>query len=171
MQFQTPTAIASLQAIPSGAPGVRETLRQMSQVVRAAVRDPRMAARLKAMEIVRGLPDKAWRAEMEAIYYWVNENIRFVKDIRGVETIQFPAQTLEFGQGDCDDQAVLIASLLESIGHPTRFVAVGFKPGLYSHVLAETKIGKNWIPLETTEPSAFIGWFPPRVVSRMVHHN
>lgn len=143
----------------------------MGQVVRAAVRDPRLAVRNQALEIVRGLPSKAWRAEVEAVYHWVVDNIRFVKDIRNIETVQFPAQTLQYGQGDCDDQAVLIASLLEAIGHPTRFIAVGFRPGLFSHVLTQTKIGDKWVSLETTELGAGIGWFPPKVTSVMIHHN
>ena len=75
-----------------------------------------------------------------------------MRDVNGVETLQTPLVTMEIKQGDCDDQSVLLASLLESIGHPTRFVAIKqnfFGP--YVHVYTETRIGPKWYPLETTE--------------------
>ncbi len=59
---------------------------------------------------------------------------------------------MEYRKGDCDDQAVLIASLLESIGHPTRFIAIKTSTfGPYVHVYVETRIGNKWFPVETTE--------------------
>jgi transglutaminase-like putative cysteine protease len=118
---------------------------------------------------VRG--HKNFAAQVRAIHSYVQENIQFVKDVNGVETLATPTKTLEYGKGDCDDQAVLLASLLESIGHPTRFVAIRMKPfGPYVHVFTETKIGARWIPLETTEPwPAGVG--PPRFAARMVVNN
>lgn len=74
-----------------------------------------------------------------------------MRDVNTVETVQTPDKTLLDGSGDCDDQAVLLGSLLESIGHPARFLAVGFQPGVFAHVLVEGKIGARWVPLETTE--------------------
>ena len=140
----------------------------MRDIVRAAVRDPRMIVRNKAIEITRSCSSKDFRCEIQAIHSWVDENIRFVRDINGVETLQTPARTLELGVGDCDDHVTLLSSILESVGHPTRFVAIGFADGGYSHVLTETRLGRNWIPLETTVPGAQIGWYPPNVRSRMV---
>jgi transglutaminase-like putative cysteine protease len=169
MQLTTPEARATLQAIPSGVAGVRETLRQMSALVQQGKTS--MPIRTLALNIVKGLPPKAWKAEVEAVYNWVLENIRFVKDVRGVETLATPQKTLEFGQGDCDDQATLIAALLESIGHPTRFVAMGFSPSHYSHVFTETKIGDSWVSLETTVIGAYMGWSPPGIRAKMIYVN
>ena len=95
---------------------------------------------------------KDYVAEVKNIHRYVRDEIRYIKDVRGVETIQTPLKTLEIGQGDCDDKSTLAASMLESIGHPTRFIAIGFTPGLFAHVFIETKIGDKWIALETTEP-------------------
>ncbi len=127
-----------------------------------------MIVRNKAIEITRSCPSKDFRCEISAIHSWVDENIRFVRDINGVETLQTPARTLELGVGDCDDHCILLSALLEATGHPTRFVAVGFADGHYSHVLTETRLGRKWIPLETTVPGAHIGWYPPNVRSRMI---
>lgn len=157
-------------AIPSGVAGTRATLNLMRQLVRRYKKAlPIRQLAFAIIDRVRG--HKNFSAQVRAIHSYVQENIQFVKDVNGVETLATPTKTLEYGKGDCDDQAVLLASLLESIGHPTRFVAIRMKPfGPYVHVFTETKIGARWIPLETTEPwPAGVG--PPRFAARMVVNN
>lgn len=118
---------------------------------------------------VRG--HKNFAAQVRAIHEYMVNNIQYVKDVNGVETLATPLKTLEFRKGDCDDQAVLIATLLESIGHPTRFVAIKMKPlGPFVHVYAETKIGKYWVPLETTEKWP-VGTAPPKHAGKMIVNN
>ncbi|MDE2019669.1 MAG: transglutaminase domain-containing protein [Patescibacteria group bacterium] len=105
--------------------------------------------------------------EIRALFEFVQNEIRYVRDIHNVETIHFPEVILENSQGDCDDKAVLLGAVLESIGHPVRLVAVGFRPGVYSHVYLETRFGKNgWLPLDATEPYS-MGWKPKNIVERM----
>jgi transglutaminase-like putative cysteine protease len=123
-----------------------------------------------ALSLVKRNGQKDWYGEVRDLHHFVRDKIRYVRDIRGVETIATPEITVQIGQGDCDDKSVLLASLLESIGHPTRFVALSFTPGVYSHVLVESKIGEKWVALETTEPVE-TGWFPPGVINRMVVFN
>jgi hypothetical protein len=54
----------------------------------------------------------------------------------------------------------LLAALLESIGHPCRFVAVGYsRRNEFEHVYVETKIGHTWTALETTMDVP-MGWAP-----------
>lgn len=127
-----------------------------------------MAVRNQALAIVRGVRQKDFRGEVEAVYEWVRDNIRFVRDIRGIETVATPQRTLEIGQGDCDDISVLISALLESLSFQTRFLAVGFRPGELSHVLTEVRLGKWWVPLETTVDGSYIGWYPPRIRESMI---
>ena len=88
--------------------------------MRRLVRDAKktLPVRQTALSIVQNIPAKNWYREVSEIWQFVNNNIRYVRDVSGVETLQTPEKTMEFGQGDCDDQSVLIASLLESIGHP-----------------------------------------------------
>lgn len=140
----------------------------MRAIVRAAVRSPDMVVRNRALAIVRGLPSKNFDAELVTVYNWVDREIRFVRDIRGVETLQTPEKTLEIGQGDCDDHAILMSALLESLGFSTRFRAVGFAPDYYSHVLTEARLGNTWVPLETTVLGAYIGWYPPGIQASMI---
>jgi transglutaminase-like putative cysteine protease len=139
----------------------------MRQIVRAWKKSPDL--RDLALSHVRGFDQKDWYSEIAAIHALVRDKIRYVRDINGVETLHTPDQILKRGQGDCDDKSILLAALLESIGHPTRFVAVDINGRGFSHVYVETKIGNKWVGLETTEP-----WDLGRVVpsvERMVLHN
>lgn len=142
----------------------------MRQLVRAYKKSvPIRQLAFAIIDRVRG--HKNFSAQVRAIHNWVQSNIQYVKDVNGVETLATPTKTLEFGKGDCDDQSVLLASLLESIGHPTRFVAIKVKPfGPFVHVFTETKIGARWYPLETTEPWP-AGKGPPKFAARMVRNN
>lgn len=157
-----------LAKLPSGKKSVYETLKLMRALVRSGKKHP--LVRQTAIELTQGLRQKDWFGEVKAIFDFVKDRIRYVKDIRNVETLHTPDRVLLNEQGDCDDKSVLLASLLESIGHPTRFVAVGFQPGKYSHVYVETKIGNKWISLETTEPVP-IGWKPKRISNAIVIYN
>ncbi len=126
--------------------------------------------RQTALSLVNGERQKDWTEEVNRIFEFVRDQVRYVRDVRGVETLQTPGKTLEFRQGDCDDKATLACTLLESIGHPCRFVAIGYgAPGHFDHVYAETKIGPRWIALETTEPVDF-GVKPMSPDSLMIEH-
>ncbi len=47
-------------------------------------------------------------------------NIQYISDPRGTDVWSPPCDTLEVEAGDCDDYAILLASLIESIGGTTR---------------------------------------------------
>ena len=157
-----------LQVIPSGSAGTRATLKLMSDLIKRYKKDP--VIRELALRLVSKLPNKKWLREISAIQRFVKNNIRYTRDIHGVETIQSPIQTLRLRAGDCDDHAILVAALLESIGHPTRIKAVGFMPGSYCHVLTESKVAGKWVSVETTEPVK-LGWLPKGIKSSMIRHN
>lgn len=121
------------------------------------------------MQVLSVVPQKSWLAEVRAIQEFVRDQIRYTRDVRDVETLATPDKTLEFLQGDCDDKSVLVASMLESVGHPTRFVAIGRDPNTFEHVLVETKIGGKWVTVETTEPVQ-VGWYPAGFPYRLVYN-
>ena len=157
-----------MHEIEDGPRGTLKTLKLMRTVTRSGKRS--LAIRQLSGSLVNGAQQKDYAEEARIIQAFVRDRIRYVRDIRGVETIQTPEKTLEFGYGDCDDKSTLVASMLESIGHPTRFVAMGLRDGPFSHVYVETKMGTKWVGVETTEPVEF-GWTPPDVTSRMVIYN
>ncbi len=130
--------------------------------------DPRI--RELALSLTRNLPQKDFQGEINVLYSFVQNHIRYIKDIDGVETVQSPIKTLEYGQGDCDDKAVLLATLLASAGHKTQFKAIGFSPGKLSHVIVEVQDGPAWVALETTMPVQ-LGWHPKNVKAAMTLRN
>lgn len=157
----------TLMGVPGGASGTRATLRLMRDLVRhykasAMIRD-------KAIYLTSILPQQAFSAEARALYEYVRDSIRYVMDINGLETLQDPEYTMQCGAGDCDDKSTLLASMLESIGHPTQLVAVGFQqPGQYEHVFVRTMIGSDWISLDPCVPDKPMGWQPPGIVASMI---
>ena len=139
----------------------------MRDFARASLRSKSQRIREKALDIVAPVPARSWGQEVERLHAFVRDNIRYVRDPVDLESVATPEKTLELGQGDCDDKSTLLASLLESTGHPARFVAVGFGGGPFSHVYTESKIGETWVPLETIIPRP-MGWFPSGVTSRYI---
>ena len=61
--------------------------------------------------------------QVAAILAWVHRHIYYTNEAG--EQIQTPDWTVKVGNGDCDDLAVLTATLAESIGLKTRFVLGG----------------------------------------------
>lgn len=179
MKMTTPAhlrKIVTLAALPEGVEGIKATLALMVKLARQGKQD--FAVRDKALSIVEGLRQKDWLGEVRAVQEFVRDHVRYVKDINGIETLATPVQTLQSMQGDCDDKSLLTAALLETLGHPSRFVAVGSEPSQFVHVLVETRIhvkkmnGKGviqWIPVETTEPVP-IGWYPRGMTQRLVYN-
>ena len=157
--------------IPSGKAGTVVTLKLM----RGLVRRYKTAASIRTLAqiLTRHLPDKNYKREADIIFKFVRDKIRYVRDVKGVETIQTPIQTIKLGSGDCDDKSLLVATMLESIGHPTRFIAVGLNGGGFSHVFAETKIGNGndrWTSLETTQLVP-MGRKPKNITKHLIMRN
>lgn len=120
-----------------------------------------------ALRIVGHLRNKHYLAELEAVRLWVMRNIRYTRDVHGVETLHTPVAVLDLLQGDCDDQAILVAALLESIGMRMRFVSVGPSRSNYIHVFSEAYVSPwGWVAAETTEQVP-LGW-RPKLLAEMV---
>lgn len=105
--------------------------------------------------LIRHLPQKDYMGEIAAAHAFVRDRVRYTRDIRSVETLHTAERLLADRQGDCDDKSILVAALLESIGHRTRLVAIGPRKGVFSHVFPQVVHPKEpgvWINLECTEP-------------------
>ena len=156
-----------LMGIPTGAAGVKATLALMSQLVKEYKIHP--AIRDMALRLTANLPQKDYQSELQSIFNYVQRHIRYTRDIAGIETIQTPAVTLQKAAGDCDDKSTLLAALLESIGFPTRFRAMGFT-GNYCHVITEVLLNGKWLSLDATEPEK-MGWAPGNSTMNMYKEN
>jgi hypothetical protein len=98
----------------------------------------------------------------KALYYYVRDNIKYINDPEGRDYLQRPQQTL-LGAGDCEDQAILLNSLMLATGIRSRIVLI---PG---HAFIEININEapkkykednGWISLDTTCSSCNFGKLP-----------
>lgn len=164
------TTPALLLPLSPGPAGINQTLKIMVKLAQQGRKNPDV--RQTAASLLQSVPEKDWRGEIECLFNFVRDQIRYVRDIRTVETVHPAEQILSQGYGDCDDKCILLASLLESTGHPCRFIALGFAPGELTHVIADTRCGRyrdgqqRWIPLDATMPHD-AGWYPPGIKARM----
>ncbi len=104
--------------------------------------------------IIREIQPKDYFSEIIAVRNWVHEKVKYSNDALGVEQIQDPErlcdQIVKYGKavGDCDEAALLIATLCRQLGREVEFVIVGFgRPGSFSHVFTRVKEPKSgrWI--------------------------
>ena len=163
MLAPTPRLSGHLVALSDGMRGVEQTLGTMRQLVNQYRTN--LDIRQTATATVFLTPEKDQLAEAQALFDLVQQGIRYTRDINGVETISTPLMTLQGRLGDCDDQVVLLATLLESIGYPTRFVVAGYNyPGQLEHVYLQALLNDQWVDMDPTEQYP-MGWAAPRPVA------
>ena len=133
-------------SLPEGQQGNLDTINFMIRVARLRASDP--LPRKLALNILSDyqVPSNNFADESLAIGDYIKNNVRYVRDPDGIEYLQDPvdlintmataAQTGNLAQGDCDDMALLIATLLLSIGHTPYYRAVRYKAdsGHYNHI-------------------------------------
>ncbi len=156
--FLTSAPSSTRFVIPDGKQGIFDTVNLMIDIVDKYKTDS--TVRNLALSLVQFLPSKDELGEVQTIFAWVQDNIRYVKDVNGVETVSTPDRTLEVMQGDCDDQSLLLACLLESIGHPTSFKIAGYSGDDFEHVYCVVFIKGDAIHMDSTEDEP-LGWEPP----------
>ena len=110
-------------------------IKALREIALTAGRDPRMAT--LAVAIVRG-DASAWggqiagakprdtRGQSALLLKWV-QGLYYVNEPG--ERLQDPLYTVQVGYGDCDDLAMLLGALCESLRIPWRFVLSGRSPG------------------------------------------
>lgn len=151
-------AVAS-RTYSSGLRGVMQTLAAMRAMVKAGRTHP--AIRRAATGIVFTTPEKDAYSECEALFLFVRDHVRYTQDVLDVETLTTPDKTLAAMMGDCDDQVMLLAALMESTGYPTRFVVAGYSdPSHVEHVYMQVLCNGAWLDCDPTEVLPF-GAAPP----------
>ena len=155
-------------ALPDGIEGIEATLALMSQVVNVYKKDPEITA--LARDTITGLA-KRYAAQAAALLRLVQENVQYTLGPEGVQQLQTPDNTLAMGHGYCTDMATLLASLLASVGHPTRFIAASIFQQPMWHVWVQTKIGDRWVDADATMEDAPLGWAPPGIEEWRIYHN
>jgi transglutaminase-like putative cysteine protease len=119
--------------------------------------------------VVRGLQPKDYLSEMLAVRYAVAEKCQYLNDPVTTEWVKDPERLVEeiethgSTRADCDEIALLTATMLRQVGRDAEFVTVGFGlPGSYSHVFTRGKEPKTgaWIvcdPVAGTQEDSMLG--------------
>ena len=153
--------------IADGERGILQTVSMMREIVGQYKTDAEV--RGQALALVAHLPQKDEYGEIEAVFNFVRDHIRYVKDVYDVETIHTPDKMLEIQQGDCDDKCVLLASLLESIGYQTMFKVTGYDGPDFQHVYVFASGLTCAMHLDPTEPES-AGWEAPNPTNFLYVH-
>ena len=159
-----PNANSQIIPLPDGDAGTGVTVEHMIALVESGKKDQTVIR--TAGQIVRSVPQFNRAAEASAVFQWVRRNIRFTSDVKGVETLRSPAETIAAGVGDCDDYVILICALLSAIGHSMRIVTVASDPrdpSVFTHVFPEDYIRGNWLALDAARRNPAIGKRPSRI--------
>jgi len=137
-------------------------------------RDPRVAT--VAINVFReaGVQPRDYAGQAAALLRFVQQRIYYANEPG--ERLQDPAYTLRVGYGDCDDMALLLAALCESVRLPWRFVISGrrgnrvvrwmegtpYTPAKWAHIYLA--IGdrpfqpRKWTFAEPTLKTVAFGW-------------
>lgn len=76
--------------------------------------------------ICKDIAQGDYASEVLAIYYWVCQNIRYMRDIHDVEFVKEPRQVIRTRSGDCDDMATLLAAMCMTCGNTCEFLVASF---------------------------------------------
>lgn len=158
--------------LPPGVPGTDATVSAMSSVAMGVFGAKSPKIRALAIDILRAaqVPEKDYAMEMVAIHNWVRDQIRYVRDAQGQETISTPEETAFNSKAeDCDGKSVLEAALLGAIGVKTRFVVVGFTQNCYAHVYLQAQLKDRWISLDPIMRQHPAGWEAPNMPAKKVY--
>lgn len=161
-----------LTSVPDGEAGTAETIDYAKQLVAEGQTSPVVRAlALKFLKRYHVQPhDKL--AEIRAIFSGVLRDFEFRDDPAGTEMLQPAEGIIATGVGDCDDlNAILLCSLLGSIGFATRVVTIKAdpeRPDEFSHIYMEAQEPESgeWIALDVARENPQFGREPEYFLER-----
>lgn len=113
----------------------------LRQIASESGRDPRFATLAVSILKAHKIEPRDYKAQANALLKWVQHNIYYVNEPS--ERLQDPMYTLKVGYGDCDDMAILLGTLYESIRLDWRFVLSGKVNGKLTRWIEGTPLPKN----------------------------
>jgi len=138
---------------------LEDRIKEISKLIDEGKKDPLI--RYAAARIIQKCPARDWGCEVKALFDFVQRNIRYTRDVEGMDTYQRARRTLQLGAGDCDDMTILLGALLQTVGYPIKLKAVSVTGEGYEHIyplvgLPPREPGR-WVPLDASVPRP-LGW-------------
>lgn len=163
--YLAPDVPLTVSAVPLafGSAGTAQTMRAMRELIEQGKRHPEIIR--AATAVIYTTPEKFEAGEACAVFDFVRDTVRYVRDVNGAETLAAPHITLARQLGDCDDQVTLLGAMLEAVGYPTRLVVAAYQgPSLWEHVYLQVWADGEWIACDPTERQP-MGYEPPGAAS------
>lgn len=128
---------------------IQEAANLIRSIVRKSVADAELRTRIYGIFGVN--------LDISKLYAWVKQNIRYVPDEnnvnnpdRAADYFQEPKTLLKTRQGDCDDTAIFIATVLKVYGLKPIIKWVKFHDEKqFNHVYTCVDFGNSFYPLDT----------------------
>ena len=165
------SALAGVPRISEPAQGVKSNI----DLIKTAVDPQNTLTRNKAVEIAADATGPYNIDQICYIYKYLRDNWEYVSDPRGIDYISSGNNTIKLadrisarqnktvaGAGDCDDYAVLTASLIEAVGGATRVVLAygGGQGHAYTEVyLGDIDSNSTKAILNLLRPNSTVTWF------------
>ena len=141
--------------LSKGDSGIRETLEAMAAAVVDELQNGTAARRVTRAVVGEETSDLG---KMQRIWRFARDRVRFKPDPRRIELVRTPDRMFQIidqagrFDGDCDDRAVLIASMLGAAGIRPGFFVIGPDPsGPFGHVFAGGVVRGKLIPMDPQE--------------------
>jgi len=130
--------------IPGGPAGTLITLEAMANLARKGLNDAYPFA-IACIENVDALTIRKVDGFLRSSFVYREEENEVLRGVDWLVAHGF--------EGDCDDMAIMGASMTKSIGFPSRFTAIKpYNPDEFEHVFCEARIGTDWVPIDPTVP-------------------
>ena len=104
-------------------------------------RDPRIATLCVNIFKAQKVVPRDYKGQAQALLKWVQKNIYYINEPS--ERLQDPNYTIKVGYGDCDDMAILLASMFEACRLEWRYVLSGKLNGKSVRWIEGQKLPKN----------------------------
>lgn len=149
----------------AGEQGTAQTVQLMRRLIDEALSDAQFVR--QAIDIVRNVPAYDDAGELQALFHWTRQNIRFTKDPLTKEKLYPPRELLKIRAGDCDDMSMLLGAFAIAIGYPARLVTVSANPSHpeeFSHVYVEAELppgSGQWVAMDAARYDSQFGVEPP----------
>ena len=135
--------------LPRIEPANEPDITDLEEIFCARVEPGNPSIRYEALRLVSMYPGDFTIEQVSAIYDYLKANWRYVTDPRGIDSFNYANESLHGGKqtghsgvGDVDDFAILISSLVESIGGTTKFILYE-DPSAGYHILAQVYLGRT----------------------------
>ena len=120
----------------------------LKNIFDARVEPANPIVRDEAVGLVARYPGDYTIDQISSIYSYLKKDWHYVRDPRGVDYYMYANETLKVGEkascigaGDCDDFAILMAALVESVGGTTRII-LAHNNSTGGHAFAEVYLGQ-----------------------------